>query len=278
MIWSTFSVGTRIDPESGAARGGGLGLFSLAAGAAAGAAGATAAGAATGAGVGAATGAAGARRRHGFHRDLLLVDHEAADRDDVVGAALAVQPDRQVAVGLFLTGDLAQVGQLLAQQRLVGRRYLDQAHLEVAAGRCGRGRGCRHGAGRRQARRRLAAGFLGQLLQDGANARQRFRIGFGAVAIGVELVLQHVLGFQKGVDDDPRRASSRRRVRSSRFSKMCVVSVRAVKPNVAAPPLIECAARKIALSASASGDSMSTSSSSCSISTSSSSASSKKVW
>jgi hypothetical protein len=27
---------------------------------------------------------------------------------------------------------------------------------------------------------------------------------------------------------------------------MCVVSVSAVKPNVAAPPLIECAARKIA--------------------------------
>lgn len=65
MIWSTFSVGTRIDPESGAcaaaAAAGLAAAFSLAAGAAAGAA-ATGAGAGAGAatGAGAACGAAGA--------------------------------------------------------------------------------------------------------------------------------------------------------------------------------------------------------------------------
>ncbi|KGC56682.1 chemotaxis two-component sensor kinase CheA domain protein [Burkholderia mallei] len=59
---------------------------------------------------------------------------------------------------------------------------------------------------------------------------------------------------------------------------MCVVSVSAVKPNVAAPPLIECAARKIAARSSGSGEATSRFSSSCSICASSSSASSKNVW
>ena len=50
-----------------------------------------------------------------------------------------------------------------------------------------------------------------------------------------------------------RSTSSLLRARSSSDSRMCVVSVSAVKPKVAAPPLIECAARKIAARSSGSG-------------------------
>ena len=49
------------------------------------------------------------------------------------------------------------------------------------------------------------------------------------------------------------RVSWRWRARSRMFSSRCVVSVNAAKPKVAAPPLIECAARKIALRSSLSG-------------------------
>ncbi|CFW11243.1 Uncharacterised protein [Bordetella pertussis] len=71
---------------------------------------------------------------------------------------------------------------------------------------------------------------------------------------------------------------SPRRIASSRFSSKCVVPASFWKqPKVAAPPLMECAARKIALSCSMSGAPTSSSSSNCSICASSSSASSKNV-
>jgi hypothetical protein len=59
---------------------------------------------------------------------------------------------------------------------------------------------------------------------------------------------------------------------------MWVTSDMSFSPNVEAPPLIECAVRKIAFRSSASGAAMSTASSSRSFSASSSSASSKKTW
>jgi hypothetical protein len=46
------------------------------------------------------------------------------------------------------------------------------------------------------------------------------------------------------------RGSSCRRTRSSSVSSSWVSSVTSEKPNVAAPPLIECATRKIAFSSS----------------------------
>ena len=73
-------------------------------------------------------------------------------------------------------------------------------------------------------------------------------------------------------------AISPRRRRSSSDSSTWVTSVMSVWPKVAAPPLIECAVRKIAASCSMSGASVSSVSSSRSISASSSSASSKNTW
>jgi len=68
------------------------------------------------------------------------------------------------------------------------------------------------------------------------------------------------------------------RMRSSSDSSMWVTSVMSLKAKVAAPPLIECAARKIALRSSLSGADTSIASNNFSISASSSSASSKKTW
>ncbi len=67
------------------------------------------------------------------------------------------------------------------------------------------------------------------------------------------------------------------RILSSKFSSTCVISVMSIKPKVAAPPFIEWAARKIALSSSSSGLSMSMPRSKRSASANSSSASSKKT-
>src|SRR5699024_11800990 len=68
------------------------------------------------------------------------------------------------------------------------------------------------------------------------------------------------------------------RMSSNTFSSTCVVSASSSKvPKVAAPPLIECAALKIALRSSASGASTSSANNKPSISVKSSSASSKKV-
>ncbi len=73
-------------------------------------------------------------------------------------------------------------------------------------------------------------------------------------------------------------ASSWRRSLSSSVSIWCVSSATSAKPKVAAPPLTECAQRKIAFSSSSLADSMSMSSSSCSIRSRFSPASSKKTW
>ena len=59
--------------------------------------------------------------------------------------------------------------------------------------------------------------------------------------------------------------SSWRRSRSSSVSISCASVATAVKPKVAAPPLIECATRKIALSVSSSTAAGSSASSSCSM-------------
>ncbi len=72
--------------------------------------------------------------------------------------------------------------------------------------------------------------------------------------------------------------SSWRRSLSSSVSIWCVSSATSVKPKVAAPPLTECAQRKIALSSSSSGDCTSSASSMRSICSRFSPASSKKTW
>src|SRR5699024_1988989 len=75
-----------------------------------------------------------------------------------------------------------------------------------------------------------------------------------------------------------RNGNSPLRMSSNTFSSTCVVSASSSKvPKVAAPPLIECAALKIALRSSASGASTSSANNKPSISVKSSSASSKKV-
>src|SRR6185437_10626522 len=74
----------------------------------------------------------------------------------------------------------------------------------------------------------------------------------------------------------PRRsASSPRRAASSRFSSRWVVRCSASKPKVPAPPLIECAARKIAFNCSGSGCARSSANKCASMPSSSSPASSK---
>ena len=72
--------------------------------------------------------------------------------------------------------------------------------------------------------------------------------------------------------------SSWRRSLSSSVSIWCVSSAASAKPKVAAPPLIECAQRKIAFSASSSAASTSSAMSCCSIRSRFSPASSKKTW
>ena len=72
--------------------------------------------------------------------------------------------------------------------------------------------------------------------------------------------------------------SSWRRSLSSSVSIWWVSSATSLKPNVAAPPLMEWAQRKMALSSSSSADSMSSSSRSCSMFSRFSPASSKKTW
>ena len=73
-------------------------------------------------------------------------------------------------------------------------------------------------------------------------------------------------------------ASSWRRSLSSSVSIWCVSSAASAKPNVAAPPLTECAQRKMEFSSSSSAASMSISSSCCSMRSRFSPASSKKTW
>ncbi|OIQ63664.1 hypothetical protein GALL_547950 [mine drainage metagenome] len=68
------------------------------------------------------------------------------------------------------------------------------------------------------------------------------------------------------------------RIRSSKDSRTWVTSVISLNPNVAAPPFMECAVRKMASRSSESGAAISTSSNNLSFSASNSAASSKKTW
>ena len=98
---------------------------------------------------------------------------------------------------------------------------------------------------------RLAALQAFELRADRGGRR---RIRLGARAIVGELV-RRARPWSRGTCRSCRcrSTSSLLRARSSSDSRMCVVSVSAVKPKVAAPPLIECAARKIAARSSGSG-------------------------
>jgi hypothetical protein len=69
-----------------------------------------------------------------------------------------------------------------------------------------------------------------------------------------------------------------RRRRSSSVSIACVRAATSAKPKVAAPPLTECAQRKMACSVSSAGAATSSPSSNCSKVSRLSAASSKKTW
>ena len=98
---------------------------------------------------------------------------------------------------------------LLHQQLAILVVDLDQRDLEMITTVSGR---CRLGL-RLRLRLRLGSGgrcalvdrhthlFESHLLKGLADSRVGLGVGLLAVAVGIELVVQHILGFQKGVDD-----------------------------------------------------------------------------
>ena len=160
--------------------------------------------------------------------------------------------------------DRAEVGDLLEQvDQVVGHaRVVERADASVRAGArrrfgaAARRRPVRRGGGAR--RRRGGAG--GRAAAPPATMRadvDQQLGGVDGVAAGAlvarQLGLQRVAGRPAARRPSPRcGASSWRRSLSSSVSIWCVSSATSAKPKVAAPPLTECAQRKIAFSSSSS--------------------------
>jgi len=92
------------------------------------------------------------------------------------------------------------------------------------------------------------------------------------------IILRISLACKKASTCSEVRAISRVRILSSKDSRMWVTSVMSVRPKVDAPPLSECAVRKMASRHSGSGAATSTANNRRSFSASNSSASSKNTW